>query len=91
MKVLEKGDVRPWSREVECTGRGNTRKANGDPSVPCGARLLVEKGDLFQTYSSFMGRDEEWFITIECPECGTWTDIEAPFDPQGLPKYKERK
>jgi hypothetical protein len=87
MKVLKKGSgAKSWSREFKCTGRGNDDGG-------CGARLLVEKTDLFHTYRSTMGRDEDWFITFKCPECGVLTDIPAPFDAKELPSQStwERK
>ena len=40
MKVLEKGPG--WSMEVRCTGAGNG-------GCGCGARLLVERGDIYLT------------------------------------------
>ena len=84
MKVIEPGRPQQgWAKEYRCTGQGN-----GDGG--CKALLLVEEGDLFYTYRSFMGRDEEWYTTFECPECGVWTDIKgAPFRPQNLPSHKK--
>jgi hypothetical protein len=72
MKVLEKGrPQKGWSVEEKCSGAGN---GNGG----CGARLLVEQGDVFTTYSNSMGRDPTWYFTFECPECGVLTDIDQP-------------
>lgn len=71
MKVLKKGRPQSgWSTEQKCTGAGN---GNGG----CGAELLVEIGDIFTTYSNPMGRDPNWFLTFECPECHVLTDIEG--------------
>lgn len=43
MRIIEKGRPQQgWSREEICTGKGN---GGGG----CGARLLVEQGDLFVT------------------------------------------
>lgn len=85
MKVLEKGSgAKSWSKECKCTGEGN---GGGG----CGARLLVEKTDLFQTYQSCMGREEDWYITFQCPECHVLTDIKAPFSSRDLPTHKEWK
>lgn len=85
MKVIKKGrPQKGWAQECECTGSGN--KGGG-----CGATLLVEEGDLFQTYASYMGRDEEWFVTFKCSECGVLTDLkDSPFNARDLPKQKER-
>lgn len=70
MKVLKKGTgQKGWSKECVCTGKGN---GNGG----CGAKLLVEQGDLFQTSSSAMG-EVDYYVTFECPECKVWTDIDA--------------
>lgn len=68
MKVLEKGrKQKGWAVEKICTGKGNDGGG-------CGAKLLVEKGDLFQTSSSC--RDEtDYFVTFKCVECGILTDI----------------
>lgn len=86
MKVLEKGrPQRGWAKEYECTGKGN--KGGG-----CGAKLLVEQDDLFHTYASYMGRDEEWFTTFRCPECGVLTDIPDSDPPKAgrqLPHYRD--
>lgn len=85
VKVLKKGSgQKDWAKECKCTGAGNDGGG-------CGAKLLVEKGDLFQTYASYMGRDEEWFVTFKCPECKVLTDLkDTPFQGRDLPKYKKR-
>jgi len=72
MKVIEKGrEQTGWSTEARCTGVGN--RGGG-----CGALLLVERYDLFQTESSC--RDETtYYTTFRCPECGVLTDLpDAP-------------
>lgn len=84
MKVIEKGrPQKGWSIETRCTGAGN----NGGG---CGALLLVEEADLFQTTSS--ARDEvDYFVTFECCECGVKTDIEnAPVRAASLPWRSRR-
>jgi hypothetical protein len=83
MKILKAGKpVKSWSKECVCTGKGN--KSGG-----CRALLLVEKTDLFQTYRSYMGREEEIFVTFCCPICGVDTDIQPPpFNPRDLPDHK---
>jgi len=84
MKTIKKGrKQKGWAKEYNCTGKGN--KDGG-----CGALLLIEEGDLFQTYASYMGRDEEWFVTFKCENCGVKTDIEdSPFRARDLPNFKE--
>ncbi len=86
MKVIKKGrPQKGWAKQYECTGAGN--KGGG-----CGAVLLVEESDLFHTYRSIMGRDEEWYVTFKCCECSVLTDIKnAPFNARELPSYTEWK
>jgi hypothetical protein len=82
VKVLTPGTgQRGWSKKCTCTGGGN---GGGG----CGASLLVEQGDLFQTTSN--ARDETtYYITFKCPECSVLTDIEgAPRIPGGYPTQK---
>jgi hypothetical protein len=81
MKVLAKGNgAKAWSRKVTCTGIGN---GGGG----CGAKLLVEKPDLFHTYRSCLG-ETETFVTFECPECKVLTDIDCDVpDGRKLPSY----
>lgn len=72
MKVITPGrEQKGWSEEFYCTGEGNSGGG-------CGAKLLIEQGDLFRTRSSHMGETEE-FITFKCCECGVLTDIERDF------------
>ncbi|MBE6146037.1 MAG: hypothetical protein E7171_05385 [Firmicutes bacterium] len=67
MKVLEKGPG--WSMEVKCTGSGN---GGGG----CGAKLLIERGDVYLTHSYDYGGGHDVYYTIRCPECDVQTDIE---------------
>lgn len=83
MKVIKKGrKQKGWSKECTCTGDGN---GGGG----CGAVLLVEQADLFQTSSSV--RDEtDHFVTFKCPDCEVLTDIKgSPFRSQELMRQKE--
>lgn len=76
MKVIKKGRFQKgWSKKYSCTGRGN-----GDGG--CGAKLLVEADDLFQTSSSHYDGSNEYYVTFKCPECGVLTDI-PDSDPPG--------
>jgi hypothetical protein len=81
MKIIQKGrDQRGWAKELECTGHGN----GGDG---CGAKLLVERDDLFTTTSHARG-EAEVFTTFECPSCEVSTDLtqaEASEAPHVLP------
>ena len=75
MKILEEGTG--WNLEVRCTGKGN-----GDGG--CGARLLVEAGDIYQTHSWDMYGDRDDYFTICCPQCGIETDIDPDLIPYGI-------
>ena len=68
MKVLKKGRAQKgWATEAVCTGNGNGWGG-------CGAKLLVEEGDLYRTESHC--RDEtDVYTTFKCPECGVETDL----------------
>jgi phage FluMu protein Com len=66
MKVLDRGPG--WSVERDCTGSGN---GGGG----CGAKLLVEEGDLFETAHTDYGGDRETYVTFRCPQCKKLTDI----------------
>ncbi len=71
MKVIEKGTgQKGWSKKATCTGSGN---ADGG----CRAVLLIEHGDLFNTFSSALG-ETETYTTFRCCECGVLTDINVP-------------
>lgn len=76
MKLIKKGRQQTgWSKRLKCTGAGN--RGGG-----CGAILLVEQADVFQTASHC--RDEtDYFNTFQCSECGVLTDISdhLPFTP----------
>ena len=68
MKVLEKGrPQKGWAIEQMCTGRGN--KGGG-----CGAKLLVEEGDLYKTYSQAL-HETDTHVTFARAECGVETDL----------------
>jgi hypothetical protein len=70
MKVLKEGEKKNWGIKEICTGAGN-----GEMDGACGAELLIEEEDIFQTSCSDIGGDTECFYTFECPCCKTWTDI----------------
>jgi hypothetical protein len=70
MKVLKKGTgAKGWSKKCTCSGSGN---GGGG----CGAKLLVEEGDLFATSSSAL-HETDYYITFSCPECKVFTDIKG--------------
>ncbi len=69
MKVLSPGRAQKgWAQEFDCTGKGN---GGGG----CGARLLVEYGDLYKTHSYDYGGGHDVYITFRCGACGVETDI----------------
>lgn len=80
MKVLKKGrPQKGWAGKFTCTGSGN---GGGG----CGAHLLVEKNDLYQTSRSDYLGDTDYYVTFRCPECGVETDTEGtPFHGSELP------
>lgn len=68
MKVIKKGrPQKGWAQECKCTGAGN---GGGG----CGAMLLVEIGDVFETQRNCM-HETDYFTTFRCPECQVLTDI----------------
>jgi hypothetical protein len=68
VKVIKKGRAQKgWAKEFTCTGRGN-----GDGG--CGALLLVEQADVFQTSSSHYDGSTDYYNTFKCV-CGVLTDI----------------
>lgn len=72
MKVLKPGrEQQGWAREEICTGKGN---GNGG----CGAVLLVEEGDLFQTASHHYDGSSDYYTTFRCSACRVLTDISVP-------------
>jgi len=79
MKVIKKGRQQTgWAKESVCTGKGN---GGGG----CGAVLLVEKDDLYQTSRGDYLGDYEHYTTFCCSDCAVETDIESPFSPHALP------
>lgn len=71
MKVITPGRPQTgWAREETCTGTGN---GGGG----CGAVLLVEQTDMYQTVSTDYagGRDE--FVTFTCACCGVESDMKS--------------
>lgn len=67
MEVLQKGDG--WSMNVTCTGAGNDGGG-------CGSLLKVSAEDLFLTCNFAWGFIEQTkYITIECPVCKIYTDL----------------
>jgi hypothetical protein len=80
VKVITPGrPQKGWAKECICTGAGNDGGG-------CGARVLVEQGDLFQTGKHSYDGSSEYFVTYECGACGVLNDIkDSPFSGQALP------
>jgi hypothetical protein len=72
MKVLKEGEKKSWGIKQKCTGAGN-----GEKDGACGAELLIEENDIFQTSHSDYGGGIDYYYTVECPCCKTWTDIDG--------------
>lgn len=70
METIKKGKA--WSKKVTCTGQGN---GGGG----CGAVLLIEKTDLYETSRECYGDSSPtYYTTFKCQECGVETDITVP-------------
>lgn len=79
MEVIEPGNPQKgWAKKYKCTGKGN---GGGG----CGAKLLVEEGDIFCTSSSHYDGSTEHYVTFECCQCKVWTDVE------GVPTHVVKK
>ena len=71
MKVIKKGrEQKGWAKEFTCTGDGN---GGGG----CGAVLLVECSDLYQTTSSHYDGSTDYYTTFRCSCCSVETDVEG--------------
>lgn len=78
MKVLKKGRrQKGWATEATCTG-------NGNGGGGCGARLLVEAGDLVRTGSHHYDGSSEYYVSFTCSECGVLNDLQAGAYPGDL-------
>ena len=83
MEVLKKGEA--WSLNIMCTGNGN---GNGG----CGSLLKISAEDLFLTYGFAYGfMDQPTYITIKCPVCKKYTDLDASKVPYQISKNLKRK
>lgn len=72
MKTVKKGrSQKGWAKEFTCTGAGNDGGG-------CGAILLVEEGDLYQTAHHCFDGSADTYTTFQCGECGVETDIKEP-------------
>jgi len=77
MKVLEKGRAqRGWSLKQTCSGKGN---GGGG----CGAKLLVEESDLYETQSHAL-HETDYYTTYTCPCCGVLSDVPDSLVPSTL-------
>lgn len=83
MKVIKKGrSQKGWAKQINCTGKGNGKGG-------CGAVLLIEESDLFQTSHTDMKGETDLFVTFRCSECKVLTDISTyPKDASSLPRER---
>ena len=69
MKVIYPGrPQKGWAKELKCTGAGN-----GDGG--CGAILLVEQDDLYETSKGYCDGTTDRYVTFMCSACGVETDV----------------
>jgi hypothetical protein len=71
MKVIKKGNPPkkvPWSKHYVCTGKGNGGRG-------CGAKLLLEEGDMLRTGCHSYDGSSEYFVSFVCCDCGAMTDV----------------
>lgn len=85
VKTIKKGrKQKGWAKKHKCTGDGNDEAG-------CGAKLLIEQDDLFETSQSCMGKEIDYFVTFKCQECGQLTDIDNAPSNIDLPTYEKWK
>ena len=78
MRVIAKGrEQKGWTVGAQCTGGGN---GGGG----CGAQLLVEESDLYQTQSQAL-HETTYHVTFKCVDCGVETDL------HNVPHHIQRK
>jgi hypothetical protein len=74
MKVIQKGrKQRGWAMEFSCIG---------DLKGGCGAKLLVEEDDIYET--GIGGDGDDFCRTFRCPECGVETHLPAAGIPTSI-------
>lgn len=92
MEVLvKKTSKENWTMVVKCTGKGNEQGNGRKGHLPCGSVLKINAGDIFLTFSggNYLERGNIIHYTCECPECGSYTDIEKTKLPEGIREYVE--
>ena len=73
-----------WSTTITCNSRGN-------PGKGCDARLKVTPDDVH--WGSLDGRDDPdaGACFVQCPHCGTWTDLHAFMVPEAIAAQARRR
>jgi len=85
MKVIAKGrKQKGWSKEFTCTGKGN-----GDGG--CGAKLLVEQEDIYETGNHSYDGSSTYYSTFTCCDCGVQTDIDSSNGVRIVPSSVRKK
>ena len=74
MKIIKPGKHPKWTLEATCTGKGN---GGGG----CGAKLLLEEGDLFHTFTHRYGDSRETYTSFRCCSCKCLTDLSVNIPP----------
>ena len=81
MEVLERGEPRLWSTDVECTGEGNDGFNKGTKG--CGSKLRVGRDDLRHYEGTEYPIWRDAAVTMKCPVCGCLTDLDRDDWPVG--------
>jgi hypothetical protein len=86
MKMIKPGKTigGVWEGRFACTGGGNGNRG-------CDAVFEVSGDDMFRTYASYMGRDEDHFVTFMCPACGEFTDVWDTKGPYRHPEFPDNR
>ncbi len=88
MKIVKKN--KPWTIELECTGKGNDNINGANGFLPCNTTLEISGKDVFQTKSFDMDGCYTYY-TFKCPCCGCLTDIDKNLLPDSVKFYAERR
>ena len=88
MKIVKNN--KPWTIELECTGKGNDYDNGNRGRVPCNTTLEITGKDVFLTKSANMDGCDIYYTFI-CPCCGCWTDIDESLLPDSVKFYAQSR